>query len=56
VAQVVEQRGADQLGRRAGLLGQMRALQRMLELRDAFAFVSAMAFAFIQRKDFLDHH
>ena len=41
----MQQRGGDQRGRRAGCFGLSGGLQRVLELRDAFTFVRATAFA-----------
>ena len=56
VADVVQQRSAYQVGRGAGLLGEMRALQRVLELRDALALVGSPAFHFVEIDYLLDYH
>ena len=53
MADVVQQRRADELGRRTGALGVLRALQRVLELAYPLAFVSAPAFLFQQLQDLL---
>src|SRR5687768_4870151 len=47
VADVVQQRGADQLAWGAGALGGMRALQRVLELSDPLAFVCLAALGLV---------
>ena len=51
VAQVVQQRRAHQLRRRALALGEVRALQRVLELRHALALVGARALWLSKRPD-----
>jgi hypothetical protein len=48
VANIVQQRRAHQLRRRAGPLGELGALQRVRELRHALAFVGAVALGFVQ--------
>jgi len=56
VADVVQERRAHERARRALGLRPHRALQRVLQLRDALAFVLALAFRRIQRKNFLHYH
>jgi hypothetical protein len=56
MAEVVQQRRAYEFGRRTGSLGEMRALQRVLELAHAFPFVGACAFFPEQLQDLLDHY
>jgi hypothetical protein len=51
----VQQRGAHQRRRRTGLLGELRALQRVLELRDALAFVLATALHLVQLDQVFDY-
>jgi hypothetical protein len=55
MAEVMEQRRADQLRRRAVALGELRALQRVLELRHALAFVGARAFRFKETDYFINY-
>jgi hypothetical protein len=55
VTDVVQQRGTYQLGRGGRLLGEVRALERVLKLADALAFVGASAFAPVQLEYLFDY-
>jgi hypothetical protein len=56
MADVVQQRGAHELVGRAGALGEVRALQGVLELAYPLAFVCASAFFDEQGEDVLERH